>query len=282
MRVPFIQLLSALLGSILFSGVFGQSENSVNYLRNLLQKKNNDTNREALTQSLLLKTNRVGRSMALTKTIPKDLEPVKVDCIPVHEHIKKEWLGMALNERYMAIDSPRQPRTAHNDTSFHSDKSANIQREKVLDFYVNKTFKGTQKAPANPRLRRLKRSKREGLQVFNCDYEVQWKDKGSDYYPRYIREAKCVSQRCYYDALKCIPKAFTANVLRRVDGPCFFYKDPSDTVEEVYSLIEDWRKSYAMSIEILNQISLTQTALFEEWFWEEIPIVFCCDCGHSF
>ncbi|CAH1796237.1 unnamed protein product [Owenia fusiformis] len=78
-------------------------------------------------------------------------------------------------------------------------------------------------------LGRSKRSRRGQTDPFSaalplpweCESLEVWRDLGTDYYPRYIREYECMSnQNCWYGHYKCKPKYYKAKVLRRNTERC--------------------------------------------------------------
>lgn len=67
-------------------------------------------------------------------------------------------------------------------------------------------------------VRRVRRSsstaqlKSRPLLPWHCEMVIDWIDLGQNYFPRYLRSAKCTANRCFYHHYNCRPKAFTVKV----------------------------------------------------------------------
>ncbi|KAK3611031.1 hypothetical protein CHS0354_024353, partial [Potamilus streckersoni] len=65
------------------------------------------------------------------------------------------------------------------------------------------------------------------LQMFNtvenwiCEEEYIWRELGEQYYPRYVREVKCLNTTCMYGYYTCSPVYINVKVLTFNNFGCF-------------------------------------------------------------
>lgn len=50
---------------------------------------------------------------------------------------------------------------------------------------------------------------------WQCDYNYYWRDLGEMYFPRHIKEVRCLNTTCWYGHYRCVPAKHTARVLTR-------------------------------------------------------------------
>lgn len=87
---------------------------------------------------------------------------------------------------------------------------------------------------------------------WTCETKYEWKDMGSDHYPRFVRTAECKSRVCFNGFFRCRPRRYKTKVLKRVT--------PADTTS-----CED------------DDVSLPET-LRSNWKFITVTINLCCDC----
>ncbi|RZC31756.1 Noggin domain containing protein [Asbolus verrucosus] len=183
-------------------------------------------------------------------------------CSEVPVLILENILGGAFNPRYMSVDEP-----------FEEEPTVGNKREVSLaeDFYVDDTFlEQVDEEPAwvvNNHVTLVKkkyglhRSKRgvDYMQEWHCKTKIEWTDLGPDYFPRFLRSARCLSEKCWFGFYKCKPRSFTVKLLRRKRHFCA-------SIDEGESKVG---------------FAGLQNELRELWVWEERAVNFCCDCTRS-
>ncbi|CAH1796689.1 unnamed protein product [Owenia fusiformis] len=215
---------------------------------------------------------------------------VKVDCEPTKVRKLSKMLGPAFNPRYMSIERPTAGFSgsamtgvsglgkARDTRGFMRDQPLIIKNISEatphLPFRVSHDFKRdlpnegkytTDTNNAKPKNSdipsvshflesiRTKRSTNND-QPWQCASRIVWFDLGDDHFPRFLRAAECVSDRCWFSHYKCVPRAFTVKVLRR----------SSDTCKPVSRKASNGPQRFE-----------------QEWVFEERAVTFCCDCAKS-
>lgn len=123
------------------------------------------------------------------------------------------------------------------------------RREMPPDFYLDVSWYLNTSEAAARLLRTIRSATPDGSDddqdelPWQCDSQVIWSDLGDNYYPRFLRNVRCTSEKCWFGHFICKPKAFTVNVLKRVRDSC---KDGADN---------------------------------RQWVFEERAVTFCCECA---
>lgn len=186
----------------------------------------------------------------------------KKDCQPLPPELLKEILGSAYNPRYMRLQPPKveSPPTVIGISNGKRETDNNLDD---LEFYVDDGFSQvidqkpaweTDPETVGSRPKRQLNGIR-GQAPWSCETHMVLLDLGADYYPRYLRTAKCKNQSCWYGKYTCRPKAFALRILKRQKGVCI----PAKQLEKL-------------------GLSDRQDALTEMWVWEERAVNFCCEC----
>lgn len=179
--------------------------------------------------------------------------------------------GQAFNPRYMSIEPPSSNQEASSKRSsykipFYADNDIvsvgdfPAWEADHINYYEEK--KESDLKYKNIRIRNIFNERMfVNPDVFKtrpweCSSKLTWIDLGLQYFPRYIRTVKCISQKCWYGHFNCKPKSFTIKILKKKSGSCIRISD-----KLLMLTLEEFSSEYT-----------------ELWVWEEIAINFCCDC----
>ena len=97
---------------------------------------------------------------------------------------------------------------------------------------------------------------KEDVPDWKCQSEDEWVDLGPDYFPRYLRQVKCIGGSCWNGFYTCRERSFTVKILRRLSDRCIPVV-PADTSTS----LRDAETSYEQA-----------------WVFEERALPFCCEC----
>uniref|UniRef100_T1ISL6 Spaetzle domain-containing protein n=1 Tax=Strigamia maritima TaxID=126957 RepID=T1ISL6_STRMM len=209
----------------------------------------------------------------------------KVICEPTPLETLNRILGPGFNARYMAVEKPQELRVKSDvvdekvvNPNEQRDARMIRQHDEVEDFAVDPNFS---RILSDTILSREKRSvdlvglndEKEEKNVmtnfletmgkatsktskttetndrlWTCEWSEHWLDLGNDYFPRYIRTAKCTTEKCWFNFFKCEGRAFTVKVLRKRQDEC------------------------------ISHVNNKTVILLEDWVFEERAVNFCCVC----
>lgn len=207
----------------------------------------------------------------------KEKPPIKILCEKTTTQKLLSRLGPAFNHRYMSVvkpplatDSNAQKLAASLTRGFQNSEPVHALPHSPGPFAVNENFRRA----LSPR--RTKRKAPGGI-VAPCLKEVTWFDFGEDYFPRYIRMARCKrhGHSCFVFG-RCRAKAFTVQLLRRRSDGCV----PEVRTEIVHRTLGELTaaKLAPHLANISVPVKYERVIMVEEWKWEEHAVTFCCEC----
>ena len=65
-----------------------------------------------------------------------------------------------------------------------------------------------------------KRNRDHAPVPWGCTEQLTWRDLGTEYFPRYIRQVECTQTHCFRGHYRCRGQQMQVNVLRRVSAEC--------------------------------------------------------------
>ena len=98
-----------------------------------------------------------------------------------------------------------------------------IENDDSFFLPISERFTSVKHAQDNGFLQDLKRvrekmmSERSEVLPWSCKCKYVWKDLGSGYNPRFVREGACRSKTCWFGHFDCVPQKYEINVLKRID-----------------------------------------------------------------
>lgn len=188
--------------------------------------------------------------ITFTCVYSKHVQEKNVKCNELPENVLERILGAAYNPRYMSVAQPLEI-TKEGSTrdisilpSFYMDNTSYSHELNDIAAWNLNSHRNLTRLTRH----RAQRKKRKDVteEKWHCKYQIVWKDLGPDYFPRFVRNVECISDKCFYDMFKCKPRSFGIKILKRKRELC----------------VADSK----------------QSELTELWVWEEIALNFCCDC----